>query len=102
MGAQDAFGAGTPQGAGYDLGAVEYRSVIPDPAAPRLLGLSRQRDGSTRVEFAGLAGGSYLIEKSVDLRVWNIAGNADEHSPGRFSFIDRGGAPARFYRAVAR
>lgn len=102
MGTQDAFGAAIPQGTGYDIGAFEYRLLIPDPAAARIFRASRQVDGSWRVEFAGLSGRSYLVEASADLRSWATAGRATEKSPGTYEFIDRSADQQRYYRAVTR
>jgi len=102
MGTQDAFGAATPQGARYDIGAFEYRVIIPDPAAPRILRASRQMDGGWHVAFAGLSGRSYLMESSADLRSWATAGQAIELSPAAYEFIDRNGGALRYYRGVAR
>ena len=102
MGAQDAFGATTPQGVAYDIGAQEYRVAAADPAAGRLTRILRQADGSWRLEFAGVAGRSYRVETSANLQAWIPAGTATEVSPRLFQFIDRSGGAVRFYRAVAR
>jgi len=102
MGTQDAFGASTPQGAAYDIGAQEYRVTVPDPAAGRLIRVLRQADGSWRLEFAGSAGRSYRVESSANLQTWSRAGTATEISPRLFQFIDRSDGAVRFYRAVAR
>jgi hypothetical protein len=101
MGAQDAFGAWTPQGATYDIGTAEYRLVFPDPAAARLTGLYRQA-GGWQLQFSGLTGRSYRVETSTDFRAWNRSGTATENIPGLFEFADRTAAALRFYRAVAR
>ena len=101
MGTQDAFGAWTPQGAAYDIGAAEYRLLFPDPAAPRLIALDRQPAG-WRLQFNGLAGRSYRVESSGDLMFWNRSGTATEDVPGLFAYTDRSDAPLRFYRAAAR
>jgi hypothetical protein len=101
MGTQDAFGAATPQGAGYEIGAVEYRVLDPDPAAARILRALQQVDGSWRVEFAGLIGRRYLMEFSPDLRAWATAGRAMEKTPGLYEFIGRSDGTQRYYRAVA-
>jgi hypothetical protein len=102
MGTQDAFGAFTPQGAGYDIGACEHRLVTPDPGAALLARVSRRMDGSWQLDFSGLMGRSYRLESSADLRAWNGAGVATENTPGVFRFIDRNTAAERFYRAVVR
>jgi hypothetical protein len=102
MGNQDAFGAATPQGAAYDLGAFEYRVTFPDPAAPRILQTARQLDGSWRFELSGLPARSYLLESSVNLQTWTTAGRATESLPGGYEFIDRTAGSARYHRAVAR
>jgi hypothetical protein len=99
MGRQDGFGTSTPQGTTYDLGAFERR-VGPDPAAPRIASISRQADGSWRIQFVGVAGGSYFVETSGDLRAWHRAGRATERAPGAFEFIESSQVP-QFYRAVA-
>jgi hypothetical protein len=101
MGTQDAFGAATPHGARYDIGAFEFRVTFPDPAAARLLKVCPQ-DGSWRVELAGLAGRRYLMQSSTDLQSWIIAGQATERSPGTYEFNHRSSSPLRYYRAVAR
>lgn len=101
MGLQDAFGASLPQGAAYDIGATEYRQLFPDPAAALLTGVSRQT-GSWRLQFDGLAGRSYRVESSADLKSWSRAGNATEKTPGRFEWTDRRDTVLRVYRAVAR
>lgn len=102
MGTQDAAGAAIPQGAGYDMGAFEYRVVAPDPAAAHFVRLTRQGGGGWRIEFVGSAGRSYTLEISPDLRTWSAAGTATEKTPGLFEFIDSNGARSRFYRAVTR
>jgi hypothetical protein len=101
-GVQDAFGAGTPQGAAFDIGAFEYRVTIPDPASARLTKVLREPQDRWHVHFGGATGGNYRIESSSDLWSWIKLGAATEVSPGRFDFIDPAGPPARFYRAVAR
>ena len=101
MGTQDAFGAWTPQGAAYDIGAAEYRLVFPDPAAARFTGLYQQA-GGWQLQFSGLTGRSYRVETSTDFRAWNKAGTANEYIPGLFEFADRSAAVLRVYRAVAR
>ena len=103
MGPQDALGASTPQGAAYDIGAEEYRVAAVDPAAGRLTRISRQTDGSWRLEFAGSAGRGYHVETSANLLTWSRVGIATEIAPRLFQFIDRsGGGAVRFYRAVVR
>jgi hypothetical protein len=101
MGAQDAFGTSTPQGAAYDIGAGEYRTVLSDPAAALLTGLARQ-NGAWRIQFNGLAGRSYRVETSADFKSWNKSGTATEKSPGRFELTDRSDTALRVYRAVVR
>lgn len=101
MGTQDGFGAWTPQGAAYDIGAAEFRMVFPDPAAALLTGLQWQA-GGWQLQFSGLTGRSYRIETSADLRSWNPSGTATENNPGLFKFVDRSDAALRFYRVVAR
>ena len=101
MGAQDAFGAAVPQGAGYDIGAVEYRLVVPDSAAALLTSL-RQEAGGWRLQFNGLAGGNYRVESSSGLTSWITAGIASENGAGMFEFLDQTGNPSRFYRVAAR
>ena len=101
MGTQDAFGATTPQGAGYDIGAAEYRLIFPDPAAAQIAGLLQQA-GGWQLQINGMAGRSYRIESSTDLKFWNKSGTAIEQSAGSFEFTDRSTGPLRFYRAVAR
>jgi hypothetical protein len=102
MGLQDALGASTPQGAGYEIGAFEYRRVLPDSASAFLRRPFQQTDGSWRIEFLGALGRSYRIEGSADLRAWSPLGNAVEISPGQFAFVSGGTSAARFYRAVVR
>jgi len=102
MGNQDASGAFTPQGAAYDIGAYEFRTMFPDPAAARLTRVSRQGNGSWRIEFSGLPTRSYRLESSADLRAWSAAGFATEYAPGLFQSSDAAGGSGRFYRAVAR
>jgi hypothetical protein len=102
MGPQDAFGMAIPQGSAYDIGAAEFRAGAVGPGPARLAGISRQADGSWRLEFAGAAGRNYFVESSPDLRAWSGLGAATESSPGVFVFTERSGAPARFYRAVMR
>ncbi len=102
MGNQDAFGAFTPQGGGFDIGAFEYRVLFPDAASARLTGSTRLVDGSHRVNFSGLTGRSYRVESSVDLQTWSGAGVAVEMVPGSFQFVDGSSAAKRFYRAAAR
>ncbi len=101
MGTQDAFGAWTPQGAAYDIGAAEYRLVLPDPGAPLLTG-PRGQTGDWRLQLQGVAGRSYQIESSTDLKSWTKSGTTTELLPGWFEFADRSDAAQRFYRAVAR
>jgi hypothetical protein len=101
MGTQDAFGAWTPQGAAYDIGAAEYRLVFPDPGAAVLTGLSRQNEG-WRLQFSGLTGRSYRVESSTDFVSWSRIGTAKEKAPGRFELTDRGNTALRVYRAVTR
>jgi Right handed beta helix region len=101
MGTQDAFGAWVPQGAAYDVGAAEFRLILPDPAAARLSGIEGQIEG-WRLQFSGLAGRSYRVETSADFKVWSKSGVATEASPGLFEFTDPGVGATRFYRAVAR
>jgi hypothetical protein len=101
MGTQDAFGAWIPQGGAYDIGAAEYRLVVPDPAAALLAGPSRQA-GGWQLQFRGVTGRSYQIETSADFNSWNNSGTATEKIPGLFEFADRSGDPLRVYRVVAR
>jgi hypothetical protein len=101
MGTQDAFGASTPQGAAYDLGATEYRLLFPDPAAAVLTGLHGP-SGEWRLQFDGQAARSYRVESSTDLIVWTRLGTALQKAPGSFEFVDRSGALRRYYRAIAR
>jgi hypothetical protein len=101
MGTQDAFGASTPQGAAYDIGAAEYRLVVPDPASALITGLSRW-NGGWRLQFSGLTGRSYLLETAPELNVWKKSGRASEKTPGLFESEDRTEAAAHFYRVVAR
>jgi hypothetical protein len=102
MGNQDAFGAATPQGAAYDIGAFEYRVIFPDPAAARVLRPARQPNGDWRVEFSGMSERSYFIEFSTDLRIWSTAGRATEGTAGLYEYIDRSTASARYYRVATR
>jgi hypothetical protein len=102
MGTQDAFGASTPQGAAYEIGAHEYPVAAVDPAAGRLTRILRQTDGIWRLEFVGSAGRSYRVETSANLQTWSRSGTATEVSPRLFHFSDRNGGAVRFYRAVAR
>jgi hypothetical protein len=101
MGTQDAFGGSTPQGTGYDIGAMEYRLLNPDPATARITGLFQQA-GGWQLQFGGMAGRSYRVESSTDLILWNKSGTAIENAAGSFEFLDRNSNPMRFYRAVAR
>lgn len=101
MGTQDAFGAWTPQGAAYDIGAAEYRLMFPDPGAALLTGLFRQ-PGGWQLQFSGRTGGSYRVETSTDLESWNKSRTAVEYAPGRFQLADRGETARRVYRALTR
>jgi len=102
MGPQDALGATTPQGAAYDIGAFEFRRVLPDPASALLRRPIRQTDGSWRIEFAGASGRGYRVEGSADLRAWGRLGTAAETLPGQFVFSCGTTNTARFYRAAIR
>ena len=101
MGTQDAFGASTPQGAGFDIGVTEYRLSFPDPAAALVTGLLRRGDG-WQLQFLGLPGRSYRIETSTDLTFWKNSGTATESTAGLFEFVDGTSHPLRVYRVVAR
>jgi hypothetical protein len=101
MGTRDALGVSTPQGAAYDIGAAEYRVIMPNPAA-RIAGILRQPDGSWRLEFTGLPGRTYSVQTSTNLRSWTVAGAAVENPPGTFSHVDRVGGSLRFYRVVTQ
>jgi hypothetical protein len=99
MGARDAFGTPIPQGPAFDIGASEFRAIVPNPAA-RSLAIRRQFDGAWQVRFTGAAGRTYIVQTSTDFVSWNHAGRASEYSPGSFEFIDRNRRGLRFYRAV--
>jgi hypothetical protein len=101
MGTQDALGAWIPQGDAYDIGAVEFRLVFPDPAAALLTGLHRQ-PGGWQLQFSGQTGRGYRVETSTDLKFWNTFGTATETLPGLFEFTDQNDTALRVYRAVAR
>ncbi len=101
MGSQDAFGATIPQGTAYDMGAGEYRLLVPDPAAARLTGLYLET-GGWRLQFSGMAARSYRVETSFDFQSWNRAGTAAERLPGWFEYADQDARALRLYRAVAR
>jgi len=101
MGTQDSSGASTPQGTGYDIGAMEYRLLSPDPATAQITGLFQQAEG-WQLHFNGTAGRSYRVESSPDLTLWSKSGTAIENAAGSFEFADRNTNPMRFYRAVTR
>jgi hypothetical protein len=101
MGSQDAFGAWIPQGAGYDIGAAEYRLLFPDPGAARMTPPSRV-NGAWQLQFAGLVGRPYRVESSADFISWSDSGRATEVSPGTYTSTDWGSTAQRVYRAIVR
>jgi hypothetical protein len=101
MGNRDAFGVPIPQSTAFDIGASEFRTLSPNPAA-RLLTVRRQSDGAWQVRFTGAPGRTYLVQTSSDFLAWNHAGRASEISTGLFEFLDRTRRGLRFYRAVTQ
>jgi hypothetical protein len=99
MGVRDYLGVATAQGSTYDIGAHEYK-LLPEPG--RFVRITRQLDGSSRLDFAGTAGRSYSVERSLGLQSWTSLGSAFENSPGSYEYVDRASGSAAFYRAVAR
>ena len=61
-----------------------------------------QQAGGWQLQIKGMAGRSYRIESSTDLKFWNKSGTAIEQAAGSFEFADGSAGPLRFYRAVAR
>jgi hypothetical protein len=100
MGGRDFFGVPIPQSSAFDIGASEFRTVSPNPAA-RSLSVRRRADGVWQVRFTGSASRTYLVQTSRDFRFWTHAGRAFELSPGSFEFLDGTRRGVRFYRAVA-
>lgn len=101
MGLQDTSGASIPQRVGFDIGAYEYRTATPDPAAARLIGLTRQ-EGGWQVRFLGTSGRSYAVQTSRDFSAWERVATAAEVGAGAFTCVDQSPEQVRFYRAVAR
>ena len=88
----------------YSAGSAgKCRIGVPPSTPPQLrLRVSRNPDGTTRLEFAGNASTSYRIEVSTDMVNWVILGTCRADADGNVEFSDNDAAhlSPRFYRAA--
>jgi hypothetical protein len=67
----------------------------------RQVQLTRGESGKVRIEFAGTAGKSYIIEASTNLLNWDRIGTATPRGDGTFEFDDsQGTSGTRYFRIV--
>ena len=89
---------------GHYANAIEhYRNAWRQTLQLRLqVGLNP--DGTTRLQFVGSNGKSYLIEVSTDLVRWASLGTCTADAEGNVAFTDPNTTkqPLRFYRAIER
>jgi hypothetical protein len=74
-------------------------SIMPPPAIQSAMFLQGATNAFS-VSFSGLAGGSYSVGVSTDLKSWSYLGVPAENPSSWFSLLDYSvtNAPARFYR----
>jgi hypothetical protein len=68
----------------------------------RFSSVTRNSNGSMRMEFSAESTGTYIIEASTNLVDWEMIGVAESRSAGSFVFEDQDAAkiPQRFYRLL--
>ncbi|MHB8521571.1 MAG: hypothetical protein ACYDH9_12550 [Limisphaerales bacterium] len=87
-------------GAYADSGGV----LVLTPGAQPLTLLGRSPDGSVRLGFFELVGGTYAIQAATNLMNWSDIGQVPVGSAGSFEFTDTNALtfPMRFYRKALR
>jgi hypothetical protein len=86
------------------LGRVmgENQSFVTRILPPFITGISRQADGTVRIEFTGKESQPYEVRGAQILNDWSTLGPATDLGGGLFEFEDAGAAgfDARFYQIV--
>jgi len=74
------------------------------PEAPKIVSISRSKDGTVLLIAVGDPGQSYTIEASVDMEQWQAIGSAEAPSDATFIFMDHNASTLdqRFYRVAKK
>lgn len=108
--------AGLPEGASFQVGGIPLRltyqggsgandvilEVTGEPSGARIAATGTLVNGAFRLRGAGLAGQTFRVDRSHDLKLWRTIGVALAGDDGQVEYLDQEATgPAAFYRMLA-